>query len=234
MFTREKELNTKRLDCAINAMALTALYVGEADGKFDKKERTMAVDTIVFSSHWNDFFYDDSNLDNERATTIRSMLHSKIDELSKEKLNHSDILLKLENLKKTALTLNKYGDLEKLKIDQLLDIVKKEKLKIKVNKYKNLKEINNEDRDSLIDEILQIIPEEFGDSLRKLLLTYSIFIALASGGFLAWRKINNKERTAIENINFAFGGTTFDKYSIGVAIEYVKSNWNIIKKSMNS
>ena len=106
---KDLELNEKRINCAIRSFALTANYVGLADGKFDEKEIEEAKKATVIFSNWNSLFYKDrEDIDEDQ---LRSRISEEIGSIASSDDGPAAMLDELKKQFEIAKTLTKYPEI---------------------------------------------------------------------------------------------------------------------------
>jgi len=214
VFQKDQSLNEQRLDCVIKSVALTAHYVGGADGNFDQQEKEQAEEIDLLLTSWSSLFYTNENeeLDENQESQLSTKLKEAIDGLVDLTSNRLEIMSKLKEQYEFATTLAKYEseDLEKMNWEKLIKIIKAEGLDIDHRQF----DIDEAGRQYLMLEVDNELDEPFSDHLRILLAHYGTYIALVSRGSFNYKKISKAEINAIRDIEIAWGGSEFSASSI--------------------
>jgi hypothetical protein len=226
---KDLELNEKRINCAIRCFALTANYIGLADGKFDEKEKEEAKQSTAIFSNWDSLFYMDKEDVDENQ--IRSKIEGEIDLIANSKDGAVVMLDELKKQFEIAKTLTKYpkivdknrggtADYEKdvstyTSREELQKIIKAENLDIDED------DCNSEDGfdlDHFHNLVLAELSDPFASELRHLLCIFGCCIAAASGGFMGFGKMRSKKEVqAIYDIVKAWGYENNDAMSESAA-----------------
>lgn len=215
---KDLELNEKRINCAIRSFALTANYVGLADGNFDEKEKEQAKNATAIFSNWDALFYmDEEDIDDDQ---MRARISNEIDSIANSDVSSAAILDELKKQFENGKTLTKYpeilskdwggtADYDKdvstyTNRDALHKIIKTENLEVDEDVCKSE---DGFDLDQFHNLVLNELSDPFPLELSNVLCIFGCSIAEASGGFLGFGKKRSKaEVQAIYDIEKSWGG----------------------------
>jgi len=214
---KDLELNEKRINCAIRSFALTANYVGLADGEFDEKEKDEAKNSTAIFSNWDSLFYmDEEDIDEDQ---MRSRISEEIGSIASSDDGPAAMLDELKKQFEIAKTLTKYpeivekdrggtADYEKdvstyTSRGALKKIIKTENLEVDED---DCKSEDGFDLDHFHNLVLAELSDPFASELRHLLCIFGCSIAAASGGFMGFGKMRSKKEVqAIYDIVKSWG-----------------------------
>ena len=237
------DLYKKRLDCIIEGMALTAHYVGAADGKFDDKEKELATKGQVYRANIAEALEleDTDELDTDQ---LSNKLTEAIEGLNDVAKNRTEMLKMLEQHYKTVKSFDEYseGMFDNMTLSELQEIIKLKGFEFDQEQQEEVDEIikeNGPKSDELIeyhrDELISQYEElfSFSEHYDDTIIHYAVFIAMISGGFLGIKKIGKKELKAINEIRMVMGETQEDiKSGFSFTMEIAKLQFKQYKALM--
>lgn len=227
----EFKVYTERFHSIIQTCLCVAHYVGGADGKFDMNEKEIAGNLEPFEDQLN------AALASNKIWGVdlwggNRMLKEAIYGAGK-KFKEADwfpqIKKRIEQARDLENPLINPQYLEKLTWAELQEIIR---FDINVPIREDIDEADHleasEKLSYLRDIIYKYIPSFF-DQFKDIILSYAMFISLASSGFLGFNRINKKELKAINEIAEALGAGSIDEEFIEKSKRDFK-NWMEIKK----